>query len=151
MNYANITSLMKVKNKPKQTQLKPKQSQFKPNCFKGQKLMQSVYLQRIMKINVDMGQKKQSQFKPNLSSVSLRPVFFIPSSVVFSLESAVCFLQSVLCAPTTNFEKKNTLAGSRFMAHTKSNRGFIPILSRDRKRTVIAFNFIYKGGFDYVK
>ncbi len=28
MNYANITSLMKVKNKPNQSQLKPKQTQF---------------------------------------------------------------------------------------------------------------------------
>ncbi len=30
----------------------------KPNFFKGQKLMQSVYLQRIMKNNADMGSKK---------------------------------------------------------------------------------------------
>ncbi len=41
----------------------------KPNCRKGKKLMQSVYLQRIMKNNTDMGSKKtkpiQSQFKAN--------------------------------------------------------------------------------------
>ncbi len=30
----------------------------KPNCRKGKKLMQSVYLQRIMKNNADMGSKK---------------------------------------------------------------------------------------------
>ncbi len=35
MNYANITSLMKVKNKAKQTQFKPKQTQFKPNLPDG--------------------------------------------------------------------------------------------------------------------
>jgi hypothetical protein len=33
MNYPILTSLTKVKNKPKQTQLKPKQSQFKPNFY----------------------------------------------------------------------------------------------------------------------
>ncbi len=39
----------------------------KPNCRKGKKLMQSVYLQRIMKNNADMGSKKtnpiQTQFQ----------------------------------------------------------------------------------------
>ncbi len=66
MNYANITSLMKVKNKPKQTQLKPKQSQ---NQFDERaKLMQSVYLQRIMNKNVDMGYEKT---KPKQSQSTL--------------------------------------------------------------------------------
>jgi hypothetical protein len=40
----------------------PIQTQF----IERAKLMQSVYLQRIMKNNADMGQKKQSQFKANL-------------------------------------------------------------------------------------
>jgi hypothetical protein len=53
---------------------KAKQTQFKANSnpiYQRPKMMQSVYLQRIMKIYVDMGPKKQtqkqSQFKPNLS------------------------------------------------------------------------------------
>ncbi len=37
----------------------------KPNFFKGQKLMQSVYLQRIMKNNADMGSKKTNPNKAN--------------------------------------------------------------------------------------
>jgi len=48
-------------------QTKPKQTQFKPNLSKGQKLMQSVYLQRIMNKNVDRcyekTKPKQSQFR----------------------------------------------------------------------------------------
>ncbi len=62
----------------KQTQFKPNQTQFKPisrpnkaktNPIQTQfveraKLMQSVYLQRIMKKNASMGHEKQSQFKP---------------------------------------------------------------------------------------
>ncbi|MCP4263593.1 MAG: hypothetical protein GY774_39715 [Planctomycetes bacterium] len=35
MNYAILTGLTKVKNKPNQSQLKPKQSQFKPNPRKA--------------------------------------------------------------------------------------------------------------------
>ncbi len=47
----------------------------KPNCRKGKKLMQIVYLQRIMKNNADMGSKKtnpiQTQSKPVLSAFIL--------------------------------------------------------------------------------
>jgi len=43
----------------------PIQTQFDERA----KLMQSLYLQRIMKKNKEMGQKKQSQFKPNQSQL----------------------------------------------------------------------------------
>jgi len=49
-----------TKNKPNSN---PIQSQFDERP----KLMQSVYIQRIMKKNADMGPKKQTQNKPNLS------------------------------------------------------------------------------------
>ncbi len=41
------------------------------------KLMQSVYLQRIMKKNADMGPKKQSQNKPNLKRAKMNVNSFI--------------------------------------------------------------------------
>ncbi len=46
-----------VKANPIQTQSNP--------IAERVKLMQSVYLQRIMKKNADMGYEKQTQFKPN--------------------------------------------------------------------------------------
>ncbi len=61
MNYANITSLMKVKNKPKLSQFKPIQTQL----LQREKMMQSVHIQRIKKKNEDMGYEKQSQNKAN--------------------------------------------------------------------------------------
>ncbi len=68
MNYANITSLMKVKNKAKQTQFKPKQTQFKPNSRKA-KIDAKCVLTREYEENCEYGPKKtnpkQTQFKPN--------------------------------------------------------------------------------------
>ncbi len=64
--YVQVRHLVIQTNKPKQTQFKPKQTQFKPNCFKGQKLIQSMYLQRIMKKTRIWAMEKQSQNKPNL-------------------------------------------------------------------------------------
>jgi len=65
--YEKLDNWLFRQTKPKQTQLKPKQTQFKPNLSKGQKLMQSVYLQRIMNKNVDRcyekTKPKQSQFR----------------------------------------------------------------------------------------
>ena len=75
------TNPIQTQLKPKQTQFNPKQTQFKPNsnptCSElvepideGPKFMQSVYIQRIMKKNVDMGQKKQIQNKPNCKNAA---------------------------------------------------------------------------------
>jgi len=54
-----------TKNKPNSN---PIQSQFDERP----KLMQSIYIQRIMKKNADMGQKKQTQFKPNFKSFRVK-------------------------------------------------------------------------------
>jgi len=59
------------KNKPNSN---PIQTQFKPNSnpiSQRVKLMRSVYLQRIMKNNADMGYEKTNPNKPNLSRRSL--------------------------------------------------------------------------------
>ena len=88
MNYAIFDSLTKVKNKPNSNPILPSmlalllfcrgQSQFWANIKGGQsqtnpkqtqfgerpKLMQNLYLQRIMKKYADMGYEKQSQSKP---------------------------------------------------------------------------------------
>jgi len=56
----------KANSKPIKAKTKPIQTQFP----KGQKMTQSVYLQRIMKKYADMGYKKQSQNKPNFKGKS---------------------------------------------------------------------------------
>jgi len=65
----------KPKTNPKQTQLNPIQSQFKPNSKpiqtqfpKGQKLMQSIYLQRVMMIKPYCGFVKTKPIKANNQS-----------------------------------------------------------------------------------
>jgi hypothetical protein len=71
MDYENIANWTLSENKPNSKPIKPKT---KPIAERA-KLMQSVYLQRIMKNNADRGYEKtkpkQTQNKPNLSRRSL--------------------------------------------------------------------------------
>jgi len=60
-----------MQNKAKQSQNKPKQSQF----VEREKLMQSVYIQRIMNKIVDMGQTKQKHSAIYLSGQTQEHVF----------------------------------------------------------------------------
>ncbi len=64
-DYENKCNWTFGENKPK---TKPIQTQTNP-IIEKLKLMQSVYLQRIIKKNVDKGYEKQSQSKPNSNLV----------------------------------------------------------------------------------
>jgi len=55
----------------------------KPNFFKGPKLMQSMYLQRIMKNNADMGPKKTNPNKPNFKRPFFRKdIYWLPEHIL---------------------------------------------------------------------
>ncbi|MBA7669086.1 hypothetical protein ES703_77214 [subsurface metagenome] len=75
MNYEQLTMNYANKNKPNS----------KPICQRA-KLMQSVYLQRIMKKNADRGYEKtkpkQTQYKPKTNPIQTQ---FFQKSVYFSV------------------------------------------------------------------
>ncbi len=60
-NYEKLDNWLSGKNKPNSNPIKPNQTQF----AKRVKLMQSVYLQRIMKINAAKGYEQTNPNKPN--------------------------------------------------------------------------------------
>jgi len=55
-------------NKPNLTQNKPNSNPIQTQFDERPKMMQSIYIQRIMKKIAAMGQKKQTQFKANNQS-----------------------------------------------------------------------------------
>ncbi len=66
MNYANMTSLMKVKNKPNLSQNKANSN---PICRKAKIDAKCVFTKGYEE-NAAMGSKKQSQNKPNSNPIS---------------------------------------------------------------------------------
>jgi len=77
-----------TKNKPNSNPIKAKTNPIQTQSDEREKLKQSVYTQRIMKKNTNMGpkkqtQKKQTQFKPNFKrqisvfSSQMKPKFFL--------------------------------------------------------------------------
>ncbi|MBW2334094.1 MAG: hypothetical protein JRF06_03190, partial [Deltaproteobacteria bacterium] len=79
-----------TKNKPNS---KPIQTQFDERP----KLMQSLYSQGIMKENADMGQKKQTQFKPNQSQFEFVSDFkFMRNTLEFTLDVSSLALEFIL-------------------------------------------------------
>jgi len=65
--YVHAGHLVIQTNKANSNPIKAKTNPIQTQLSKGQKMMQSVYLQRIMKKYAAMDYEKQSQNKPNLS------------------------------------------------------------------------------------
>jgi hypothetical protein len=66
MRYVNLDAWWEEKTNPIKAKTNPIQTQL----LQRAKLMQHVYLQPITKKNAAMGQKKQTQFKPNSNPIS---------------------------------------------------------------------------------